>query len=473
MATQKLDNRRWRGGTTSVRLWLLLSALIPAGVHSSFIVASSLPSCMRHHHQGGMTIRMKNQPPDNGVSADAASPFFAQLQYFLGGGGGGGKNPPAASKNAEATMTATTSSASIAPPPVDTNKHETKKPSLGEEVGSAVTRLVRTMVAKLRQGSILPALVAFWIGYKIGISRAVQAMADAVNPATRNGVPSPRTTLRTLVLVTALVALLVREFWRGVPFWIKRQLPRLLLPKQLAAKFMRSKAAVHQLRRDIDDIDDDDDNDDNNMTSLPTIMRKLKSLLDLGSEKLGLNKDKAVSTSDNIESSILVLLRLIRQIKMYRPDIRDAEFTVAYDDDHQSSQRENTIVTEYHQRMFELADAAYDELPHGLELRDFLYRTYGYELLRHEAIVVPGSVAHYIALNKTTKEAVIGVKGTSSLEDLLTDCCGVAVDYNGMRCHDGILTASKRLAADLETILVDLLIPRGYAVTLTGHSLVR
>jgi hypothetical protein len=456
MTLQKRDRR----GTTPVLrfLWLLLlSALLPAGVHSSFIVTSSLPCSLRHHHKGGMTIRMKSQPD---TAEAAASPFFAQLQYFLGGGGGGGKNSPAANKNAEATSTTATTTSAIAPP------NDTK----GTE-GTAVhvTRFVRTMVAKLRQVSILPALVAFGIGYKIGISRAVQAVADIVSPtaaASRTGGPSPRATLRTLVLVTALVALLVREFWRGVPIWIKRQLPHLILPKQLAAK-LRLK-----LRQDINDIDDINDD----MTSLPTIMRKLKSLLDLGSEKLRLNQDKADSTtttsSDNIESSILVLLRLIRQIKLYRPDIRDAEFTTTTYDDHQS-QRESAVVTEYHQRMLELADAAYNEFPHGLELRDYLFRTYGYELLRHETIVVPGSVAHYIALNRTTKEAVIGVKGTSSLEDLLTDCCGVAVDYEGMRCHDGILTASKRLAADLETILVDLLIPRGYAVTLTGHSLVR
>jgi hypothetical protein len=456
MTLQKRDRR----GTTSVLrfLWLLLlSSLLPIGVHSSFIVTSSLPCSFRnHHHKGGMTIRMKRQPD---AAEAAASPFFAQLQYFLGGGGGGGKNSPAASKNAEVTSTtATTTGASAIAPPNDTKGAEGST--------AAVTRFIRTMVAKLRQVSILPALVAFLIGYKIGISRAVQAMADIVNPtsaaaASRTGVPSPRATLRTVVLVTALVALLVREFWRGVPIWIKRQLPHLILPKQLAAK-LRSKA--HELRQDIND-DINDINDD--MTSLPTIMRKLKSLLDLGSEKLRLNP----TTSDNIESSILVLLRLIRQIKLYRPDIRDADFTTAYNDD--QSQRESAVVTEYHQRMLELADAAYNELPHGLELRDYLFRSYGYELLRHETIVVPGSVAHYIALNRTTKEAVIGVKGTSSLEDLLTDCCGVAVDYEGMRCHDGILTASKRLAADLETILVDLLIPRGYAVTLTGHSLVR
>jgi hypothetical protein len=425
-------------------------------------------------------VTMKNNN-NNDSGQDPSFLFLAQLQYFLGGGGGGGTAQTTTPFGGTATdLQATTKKVS------DTSAATTKA-----NWRTTATRFLRTTFARLRQVSILPALVAFWIGYKIGVSRTVTTMADIVLAPTAGRVvapPTARETLRTMVLATALVFLLVREFWRGVPRWVKRQLPRLILPRQLSSRFLSK-----------DQLMDSDHDDDSNMTSLPTIMRKLRSLLDLASDKLGLNKSavpqpgsssadmttrnatantttatSSSSSSDNIESSMLVLLRLVRQIKEYRPDIRDAEF-LAYDAVEKQT-GDDAVITEYHRHMFELADAAYDELPQGQELRDFLSRlsgSGGYELLRHDATVVPGSVAHYVAVNRDTKQAVVGVKGTSSLEDLLTDCCGIAVDHDGMRCHDGILTASKRLAADLETILVDLLLPRGYTVTLTGHSLVR
>jgi len=63
-----------------------------------------------------------------------------------------------------------------------------------------------------------------------------------------------------------------------------------------------------------------------------------------------------------------------------------------------------------------------------------------------------------------------------------TDCCGVAVTETlpgpfapssptEIRCHDGILTASKRLADDLKALVQDLLLPAGFKVVITGHSL--
>jgi hypothetical protein len=352
--------------------------------------------------------------------SDAAKAFVAQWEEFLGGWSttNGKKNPTAVN-----------------------NEEELSKLAADQKQENSKTEVFSQVIGKLRQGSVLPALVTFLIGYKIGLSRqrVVQVVADV------RGMP----TLRTWVLSAALVALLVREFWRGIPVWLKRQIPHLILPKRLWSRLVSK--AQQRGRSVVDDI-----------TYLPTIINKLKSVLDLASVKLRL-QDQASTL--NIEAAMLVLLRLIRQIKDHRPDIRDTEFE-AY------KQESVTVVNEYHQRMFEFADAAYDELSDGQDLKDFLEEKYGYELLRHDSVVVPGSVAHYIALNRMTKEAIIGVKGTSSLEDVLTDCCGVAVDHEGMRCHEGILAASKRLAANIETVLVDLLIPRGYSVTLTGHSLV-
>ena len=78
---------------------------------------------------------------------------------------------------------------------------------------------------------------------------------------------------------------------------------------------------------------------------------------------------------------------------------------------------------------------------------------------------------------------IIGIKGTSNFEDMLTDCCGNAVRHkfkdgpfvNGGRdeinCHEGILLSSKRLADDLQTFVESILLPAGFNIKVVGHSL--
>ena len=50
-----------------------------------------------------------------------------------------------------------------------------------------------------------------------------------------------------------------------------------------------------------------------------------------------------------------------------------------------------------------------------------------YYLLRHRVVAAnmsPGYVRHYMAICSEKGVLVIGVKVTSTLEDMLTDCCG-------------------------------------------------
>jgi hypothetical protein len=108
----------------------------------------------------------------------------------------------------------------------------------------------------------------------------------------------------------------------------------------------------------------------------------------------------------------------------------------------------------------------------------------GYSLLKHVTVVEAGSVGYYIAIDPKTKTALVGVKGTSSISDMLTDCCAATVPHElergfaagdnevkAIRCHEGILISSKRLTKDLETFVKDLFIPLEYKLLLCGHSL--
>mmetsp|Transcript_6042 Transcript_6042/g.9475 ORF Transcript_6042/g.9475 Transcript_6042/m.9475 type:complete len:389 (-) Transcript_6042:138-1304(-) len=133
--------------------------------------------------------------------------------------------------------------------------------------------------------------------------------------------------------------------------------------------------------------------------------------------------------------------------------------------------------------MFELADLAYDEHTDG-DIKQVLSGM-GYNLIKHDTTAVPGYLGHYIAINDDQskgKTAIIGVKGTSNLEDMFTDLCASAVPYNltnpfyeggsdTLRCHEGVFISSQRLADDILPFIKNLLLPSGYKIVIAGHSL--
>ena len=101
---------------------------------------------------------------------------------------------------------------------------------------------------------------------------------------------------------------------------------------------------------------------------------------------------------------------------------------------------------------------------------------------RHDKLALPGCVAHYVAISKERKTALISIKGTSSFEDMLTDCCGQSVKYSlkgpfvadgpcEIFAHEGIMVAANRLALDVEMLVEELLLPNQYKLLITGHSL--
>mmetsp|Transcript_33061 Transcript_33061/g.67473 ORF Transcript_33061/g.67473 Transcript_33061/m.67473 type:complete len:393 (-) Transcript_33061:332-1510(-) len=130
--------------------------------------------------------------------------------------------------------------------------------------------------------------------------------------------------------------------------------------------------------------------------------------------------------------------------------------------------------------LIDFADWAYEE--DFMVLRDNL-ATKGYKLLRQDLITEPGRVGHYIALDKKNRVALLGLKGTSTYNDMLTDLLGKSVEHELegpfddehdnkiINCHEGIYTAAMVLADDTEEIIEDLLLPRGYKLLICGHSL--
>ena len=146
----------------------------------------------------------------------------------------------------------------------------------------------------------------------------------------------------------------------------------------------------------------------------------------------------------------------------------------------------------------------------------------GYGMLCHELNVRPGTVAHYVAVHPTDRTVVVSLRGTSTLEDFLTDCLGLPkplTDDNSLgrdsvrvevkaavpnvvltdpgddtveivsgheriiledhdddgdmyvRCHEGMLTAARNVLNVIGRFLRDYVTQCDYTITLVGHSL--
>eukprot|EP00535_Pseudo-nitzschia_heimii_P000871 CAMPEP_0197186596 /NCGR_PEP_ID=MMETSP1423-20130617/14221_1 /TAXON_ID=476441 /ORGANISM="Pseudo-nitzschia heimii, Strain UNC1101" /LENGTH=581 /DNA_ID=CAMNT_0042637951 /DNA_START=104 /DNA_END=1849 /DNA_ORIENTATION=+ len=165
-----------------------------------------------------------------------------------------------------------------------------------------------------------------------------------------------------------------------------------------------------------------------------------------------------------------------------------------------------------------LASLAYHEDPETLtEKLDEI----DFTLLRHKLTDTrPGQTAYYVAVSPIRKRVVIGFRGTSTLGDLMTDCCGTAVPLaeddslgdrarveikaavpnivmtgsnedtmeiisgherivfedhdddgdNFIRCHEGILISARNAMDEIEPDLLPL-IESGHRVVFCGHSL--
>lgn len=249
------------------------------------------------------------------------------------------------------------------------------------------------------------------------------------------------------ILVAVFVGIGAREVWRSVPDWCKKSIPSI----------GRSNSEQQQ---------------DDDLTSIPVLSLKLQALFEEGAEKL-----ESPLQAAEIQVSALVFLQLMSQIKNQEAKSRDDRYAEAG-----KAVRDPREALKDLDEAFNFADWAYDEFEEGSSLKQALAEK-SFDLMRHDKSALPGAVAHYIALSPERKVVLIGIKGTSNVEDMLTDLCGQATLYelpdgpfiNGgqtaLHCHEGVLLAAKQLANDLHTFCESLLIPQGYKILLTGHSL--
>ena len=317
--------------------------------------------------------------------------------------------------------------------------------------GRKIVQKSKALVKNLRPAQLVAPLVTLGLGYRIGVKRAALTAGES---ATKTAADAAQKTLvgraKEWPIVSAiLLAVALREVWQLTPRWLKRNIP------YIGRKISSST----------------DQEDPNDLTSVASLAAKLKSLNESAQSKM--KSQEALATSDT-QVAFFALLQLVGQFK--------DRFSKRRDERYKSAGNElDATELEGFDEYFELADWAYNEFEEDESLSKALAML-DYTLVRHDETMLPGFVAHYIALNKKKKQVLIAVKGTSSLEDMLTDCCGQAVEYelkngpfmeNGstkIHCHEGILLAAEKLFRDVETIVEELFLPN-YQIVITGHSL--
>ena len=362
----------------------------------------------------------------------------------------------------------------------DTSPSSSKKEGYRSRIQTWSGKAFQKLLEVRSQMGILPpsgalAVALFAGGYQLGLQRgarnavlqvhsAAAASSSVASSATaasassslwrRRLLPGDSPSTSSFLLTTVLIWVTVREVWRLIPLWLKKQIPL------VNRKYKKSITA----------------SDENDLSSVSVLSGKLRGLFQVMSEKLD---QKGSNTS--LEVAFLALLQLMGQIKAQQPQKRDD----AYAQDGENVRLCSAPSEKLHgyDDLFEFADYAYDELQDGMTLREVLHKS-EYTLLRHDTTILPGSVAHYIAISKSRKTALVGIKGTSGFEDMLTDICGNTVERDlgeehpfvkdgptKFTCHEGIMAAADRLSRDMEDLVSELFLPNNYKIIITGHSL--
>jgi hypothetical protein len=279
----------------------------------------------------------------------------------------------------------------------------------------------------------------------------------------------------------SLAAVLVRLAWKRVPDWIREDVS-FTCPEGKSLE---------------------------EMETLSSVIEKLQAMLTTGSEKLS-------DPVPNLYAAILAYIQLSAQLKERNPTNRDELY-------HSSGRQLESGPIRNFEAIKEALDYAtlayYVEDDPATFLREELEKT-GYSLVQQSVARRPGSVSHYVAVSREQQRVIIGMKGTSSLEDLMTDVCGQAVPYNladeedlsmervevrgkiddelvtlldesveilsghekisilqgydedlDIHCHEGILISAKRLADHVQSIVEERVVGDGYSLMMVGHSL--
>ena len=355
----------------------------------------------------------------------------------------------------------------------------------------------RILVARFVVGFLL-----FFAGYRTGCASVSVTAVRAVAVASSS---SSRWLTTNVVLTVALSLFVGRDLWRSIPAWAKPSLIRRSIADTRRLLGIRHHnntvdGSQHNIDAGVGDNNynkNNSEDDDDAMSDFTKLASKFNSVLEVAQRRL----PSKTLNDINWTACFIALLQLLQQqdTTKRRAVDRDTRY-------HQSGRpvttttiltAENVLRKEGHSsttrrathddtigldEWMDIADSSYNELPNKESIGNYV-KNKGYHLIKHDQTVLPGYLSHYVAIHHTEKRAIISIKGTSTVEDLITDMCGSAVSHHlvdgpfvpdgptTIRAHEGILLSSLRLTEELQPLIENLLLPQGYRITIVGHSL--
>ena len=212
---------------------------------------------------------------------------------------------------------------------------------------------------------------------------------------------------------TTLAAVLAKQLWKKLPAWIRED------PAFRSFSRQHSGGGSSLLTSSGDDETEE-------MATLGNVILKLEDMITTAARKLASGGRSATLTPAQLHASILAYVQLSNQLRERNPDARDriyAKSTI------QEGERVSIKELQDLRQSIDLATWSYVDHYGPDEVRAKL-ETLDYDLHSYKLSNVPGRVGHYIALSPEKKSIVIGIKGTSTLEDLITDAAGKAVGFD-------------------------------------------
>jgi len=377
------------------------------------------------------------------------------------------------------------------------NNEETGNTEIPDQIKLSGTSALATVPG------FISLFIAFGLGFIVGVKgpRLHSAFTSYDNTSYSVGTLTTSAIQQFPYASLLLAFVIAKEIWGTIPDWVKRNFPIFGRSAQsrISAADKSTSRAINKVNNNSDDL-----------TSLAVIASKIQAMNKVINAKIAAataeetdsqrTTEAAKDNKDDSEcfhAAFLVLLKLTAQVKQQRADARDDRYT---QDGDKIAPEMVPKVLEGLDETFELADWAYDDWEGvkggGEEVTNLqeALATKGYDLVRHDKIALPGHVSYYVAISKERKTILIGVKGTSTFEDVLTDCCGSSIKHElrgpfiraapqdrehvdntfnpiNMQCHEGIMLAALNLADDLEPSMEQLFLPTGYQLLVTGHSL--
>lgn len=223
-----------------------------------------------------------------------------------------------------------------------------------------------------------------------------------------------------------------------------------------------------------DDVIDADDGFEG-LQSSSEIARRLRHVLDLAHRVL-----------DEDSLPVIDLIRVVRRISRISKAMRLANPELITEECVKDGCKPLTSAEEarqlasyvYHAQL--VYESNTDVIRHRLTIR-------GMMLIQHNKEINTGRVANYFAIDPRQKIAVLAIKGTSTLEDAITDIIAAtgplhivgqkilnAVWVAGSlraSAHEGFRLAAYGVLHQVEPLILHFLQPLGYQLILCGHSL--